>query len=76
MVLGGWAEPHMLRWDFLDTRPRIICLAEHAGGVSHSCTVPMAQDALRRFASWLFVVVASWRLGGISCDPGVFKDFR
>lgn len=48
MVLGGWAEPHMLRWDFLDTRPRITCLADHAGGISYSYTVLMTQGALRQ----------------------------
>lgn len=58
MALGGWTEPHVLRWDFLDARPSITSLARHPGGsdgrlgglngaVFHSCTVPLAQDSLK-----------------------------
>lgn len=31
MVLGGWAEPQVLRSGFLDARTRIICLARYPG---------------------------------------------
>lgn len=40
MVLGDWAEPHTLRWGFLDARPRSTCLAVHEGAFLTAAQCP------------------------------------
>lgn len=82
MVLGGWATGGV-SWT---PGQGLVAQQDTEGshdspdgqlrwGVSHSCTVLMAQDSLRGFARWFFASVASRRFG-VSFDPRVLKDFR